>query len=86
MKTLHIDFPVWNGDTVYAIIDSEVQKYVIRDIYYNLKSTHHFSGTENLNCDMDIVLNTGKKIKEKDINTIYFTDKNELLKKIVGEI
>lgn len=84
MKTLHIDFKVWTGDTLYYIKDSTIEETWIRKVEYEFKNT-----SDQLDRNYTLIkytLGTGAVIHEKDLEVKYFTDKKELVQKLIAQL
>lgn len=86
MKTLHIDYPIWTGDTLYAIKDSKMVEYTVIQVHTELNDCPNTSDCYIKTTYIVDSSNDRRTITDKDINTIYYIDKKELIQKIVAQL
>ena len=83
MKTMNIDFPVWTGDDLYYIVGSTIESTYVYETEFKLNVS--IIECENKTSTM-YHLRNGVTITEKDLGVKYFTDKKELVQKIVSQL
>lgn len=84
MKTLHTDFKLWVGEDIFYIFKGNIMHTYVYEVQYKFRMTTNkddFSEEK-----IEYVLQNGTLITEKDINTVYFTDKSELVKHFVSQL
>lgn len=84
MKTLHTDFKLWVGEDIFYISKGNIIHTYVYEVQYQFRMTTNKDDFSEEN--ITYVLQNGIVVTEKDINTIYFTDKNELIKHLVSQL
>lgn len=83
MKTIHINFPIWTGDDLYYIENSTIEKTYVYTVNYKLNvCTKECENTTSTTYH----LQNEEIITEKDLGVKYFTDKKELIQKLVSQL
>lgn len=82
MKTLNTNFKLWPGDDVYYINKGKIIESYIWEIRLSFSINTQGVGHN----DIEYVLSNGTKITNSDIDTIYFTNKKDLIKYLVEQI
>lgn len=84
MKTLHTDFKLWVGEDVFYIFKGDIIHTYVYEVQYQFRMT---SNKDDFSEEKIVyVLQNGVTLTEKDINTIYFTDKNDLVKYLISKL
>lgn len=83
MKTMHIDFPIWTNDKLYYIKDSTIKETHVYNVRYKLSICTKKS--EN-STSAEYELINGTIIKDEDLGVKYFTNKKELIQKLVSQL
>lgn len=83
MKTLHTDFKLWSGDTVYYVNNSKVVETYVYSVDFSMHTdTEHNTNSMRITYQ----LHNGRGVTDNEIGTIYFTDKKELIQKLVSQL
>lgn len=83
MKKITFDFKLDIGDTVYYIQKGQVKSTYVYKIELNYTSETPIS---NESIRIHYYLRDAPTIEDEDINTIYFTDKKELIQHLVAQL
>lgn len=82
MKTLNIDFKLWVGDNIYYIDKGKIVETYVYKIEYNII----VDIPDLKKSSVSYILQNGNVITDKDISTIYFTNKKELIQHLISQL
>lgn len=75
MRTETVNFKLWVGDTVYYIDKDKIVSSYVYKVYSEIIATCQ----PKYSVSTTYILQNGIELHNKDIDTIYFTDKKKLI-------